>query len=411
MNLLGGQARQLRLALLQAPDHAVGRVVAMLDGMADRSTIDQVLDSVRPRLRRLQPPRPLRLPRLLFLPLDAALVAPSAWRVGTLLIPRNAIAPVAALVSEALPELSREVEALACAHTMNDHAVVAGLGARLWPAASLVTTRQIPPGWGAAGLPDAAAAPILALCAALWRNAVPLWQARMAAASGTEDALPLAQAALAPLVAEGAGPLSAGLALLLRSSVMPGQIASLATRLSGQIHPAAERELTRLLVDDAAAVAAASSTREMAEVAGLLARRLSDLEQTASALVRDERRRHAATLRRDTGQACHAHFAEAMVALLLAPAARAATGPRAEDVVVAALEAAARDLRRLEAAGRRLGQETAFDHTLRDAVTQIAALAAIPSRGLNRIELARLVEILAGPEAALVLAEALQGNA
>lgn len=402
MNLLGGQARQLRLALQQAPDHAVGRVVAMLDGLADRSMIDEVLNSVRPRLRRLQPPRPLRLPRLLFLPLEAALVPAAGWRPGSNLVPRSAITPIAALVSGALPDLAEQVEAGTVGHSLTDHAVVAALGARLWPAASMVATPQVPRGWVAAGLPESAALPILALCAAVWRQAVPLWQARTAASAGAMEALALARAALAPLVADGAAPLSAGLTLLLRAALAPGQIATLATSLSAQIHPVAERALASMLADDAAAVAAATSPDEMAQTAGLLARRLADLEHTANALVRDQRQRHAAILRRDTGQACHARFAAALVETLLVPLARVAAGPRAEDSVVAMLEGAARDLRRLEAAGRRLGQEAAFDRSLRDAVAQITRLAATPA-GLNRIEFARLVEILAGPDAALAL--------
>lgn len=402
MNLLGGQARQLRLALQHAPDNAVGRVVAMLDELADRSVIDGLLDSVRPRLRRLQPPRPLRMPRLLFMPLEAALVGPSRWSPGSHFVPRSAILPIAALVSAALPALVDEIETAVHGHSLADHDVVAALGSRLWPAAGLVVTPQVPPGWVAAGLPEAAAAPMLALCAAVWHQAVPLWHARAAAMAGDAGALELARAALAPLVAEGAAALSAGLTLLLRSSLTPGQIATLAIGLSAQILPVAERALASMLADDAAAVAAATTPNEMAETAALLARRLVDLEFTASAMVRDERRRHAAILRRDAGQACHAHFAKAMAELLLVPAAYAAAGPRAEDAVAATLEAAARDLRRLEAVGRRLGNETDFDRTLRDAVAQLSALATT-SCGLNRIEVARLVEILAGPVAALAL--------
>lgn len=404
MSLLGGQARRLRLALLQAPDHSLGRVVAMLDGLQDRSVIDQVLDSVRPRLRRLAPARPLRLSRLLFLPLDTVIDPPSGWRPGSQRIPRSAIAPIADLVSAALPRLAEEIEAAALGHSHEDHAVVAALGARLWPAAGVLAHTQMPRGWVAAGLPASAAAPVLGLCTAIWRHAVPLWQARAAALAGTMDALALARAALAPLVAEGAGPLAAGLTLLLRASLTPGQVATLAASLSGQIHPLAERELTSMLAENAAAVAAATTAGEMAKAAALLARRLADLDVSDNAAVREARRRQAATLRRDTSQSCHAHFAGALVERLLMPAATAAAGPPAEDAVVTMLESAARDLRRLEAVGRRLGQESTFDSTLRDAVAQLRRLAATPG-GLERIDIARLIEILAGPEAALATLE------
>jgi hypothetical protein len=121
-------------------------------------------------------------------------------------------------------------------------------------------------------------------------------------------------------------------------------------------------------------------------------------------VVREQRQMQAATLRRETSHSCHAYFAGALAERLLLPAATAASGPRAEDAVVVMLELAARDLRRLEAAGRRLGQKTAFDATLRDAVAQLRRLAMIPG-GLDRIEIARLIEILAGPEAALSILE------
>ncbi|OYW10798.1 MAG: hypothetical protein B7Z53_00015 [Rhodospirillales bacterium 12-71-4] len=400
MSLLGGQARQLRVALQQAPDHAVGRVVAMLDGLNDRGAADAVLDSVRPRLRRLQPPRPLRLPRLLFLPVEGALVEARDWRPGNPYVPRSAIAPIAALLARDMPALAEEIEAAALGHTMANSPLVSQLGGLLWPAAGAGLRFAIPPNWAASGLPPEAAEPILALCCGLWRHAVALWQARSAAEEGPPE--PLVRAALAPLALEGNGPLTAGMTLLLRSATQPAQVAAVAATLSNIMSPLVERELTALLVADAAAVAEAETAREMADTAGRLGRRLADMECTGTATQREERRRQAVTLRRDTSQACHQHLAQAVVKTLLLPAVRAAAGPPAADATVLALEIAARDLRQLEVAGRRLGHEAAFDRTLRDALQQLHRLAQAPG-GLGRIELARLAEILAGPEAGCAL--------
>ena len=76
------ELRRLRRDLSMAADEQIARVVAMLDRLPDRGEADQVLDPLRPRLRTLKPPRPLTLARLLFMPLEGALVAPTAWRRG-----------------------------------------------------------------------------------------------------------------------------------------------------------------------------------------------------------------------------------------------------------------------------------------------------------------------------------------
>ena len=62
------------------------------------------------------------------------------------------------------------------------------------------------------------------------------------------------------------------------------------------------------------------------------------------------------------------------------------------------LEEAARGLRRLELAGRQLGGDEHYDRMLRTAARQIGE-----DRAGSLVERARLVEILAGSEAALTL--------
>jgi hypothetical protein len=401
MSLLGAQARRLRVALAEAPDMAVGRVVAMLDALEDRGAVDALLDSVRPRLQRLRPPRPLGVARLLFLPLEGALVAAADWRGAPAELPRSAAQPIWRAVRAGIGPLVAEIEATATGHTMENHALVAALGARLWPAAGDLPLTRTPPGWQEAGLSQDAAAPLLALCGAVWRHAPLLWQARCAAAEGPPEAL--LRAALSPLASEGPAPLAAGMVLLLREASAPATVAAVAASLAPGLGTVAERELAALLARDAGAIRTAGTPAEMAEAAARLSKRLENLETAAGAGQREPRRQQAAMLRSDTGAACHARFAEALVAALLMPAAQAAAGPPADDHVVAALERSARDLRRLEASGRRLGNENEFDRTLRDALRRLAALAAVPGGGLARVELARLAEILAGPEAALPL--------
>jgi hypothetical protein len=407
MTMPGSHAKNLRAALVDAPDHALGRVVAMLDALRDRSEVDILLDGIRPRLRRLRPQRPVRLARLLCLPLEGVLVNPGAWRQSPLLVPRSAIRPITAAVAVSLGEMVLELEVLAAGGNLSDEALVQALGDRLWPAAGRAILPALPEGWAEAGLPDDSAAPMLALCGAVWRNAPALWAA---AYPGARDVAgePEIRAALAPLAAEGRAALLAGLALLLRDSALPGVAVSVAGSLMPAVQQTAEQELAAALTRDAAMVASAASPGEMAGAAQRLVRRMEGLESTDHPIAREQRRQLAATLRREVGSACYAHYARALAESLLAEATRLAAGPPATDAQVAALERMARDLRRLEVAGRRLAAEAAFDRTLSDTIRRLLPLAAGPG-GLARVEVARLVEMLAGPQAALPLLEEGEG--
>lgn len=400
MTIVGTATRQIRAALADAPDAALGRVVAMLDGLVDRGEADAVLEAVRPRLRRLRPPRPLRLARILMLPLEGALVPAANWKGAAPEIPRSAIGAICAMLETALGPRAEEIEAAALGHTTAHHAAITALGARLWPAAGRVPLPAAPPAWAQSGLPPAAAGPILALCAALWRHAVPLWEAREAAALGPPERL--LRAALAPLAAEGAAPLTAGMVLLLRQAARPGLVSQVAISLYPAAAAAADREMEALLAREVEAIAGSASPAEAMEAAAALGQRLADLEAAQSAGVLTDRRGQAVLVRRDSAQHCQRHLAEALMTRLLLPAATAAGGPPADDRVIASLEEAARELRQLELAGRRLGQEAAFDKALREAVARLLGLGMTPG-GLTRFEIGRIIELLAGTEAALPL--------
>jgi hypothetical protein len=401
MSGLSSAARQLRAALAVAPDGAVGRVVAMLDGLVDRGEVDAVLDGVRPRLRLLRPARPLRFGRILLMPVEGALVPPLAWKGSPTEIPRSAIAAIVATAHDALGELAEEMEGAALGHNTDNTGLIRSLGGRLWPAAGRAALPISPKLWAESGVPPAAVPQVLALCGALWRHGAPLWAAREAAAEGPPE--PILRAALAPLAAEGAAPLTAAMVLLVRHAARPGQVAAVATGLNAAAASAADREIAGLLSREAKAIAACEDPASAAAAAISLGRRLADLEVVVETPTLAGRRHQVATVRRDTAATCHARFTEALASRLLAPAAAAcASTMRAADDLVARLEAAAWELHQLEAAGRRLGQEAAFDRSLREGVAKLAALAAAPG-GLGRVELARLVEILAGPDAALPL--------
>ncbi len=155
-------------ALASAPDAKLGRIVGMLDSLGDRGAADALLAAARPRLRDLRPARPLRFTRLLALPFEPVLVSTEAWDGGAATMPRAALAPIGAALHAALGPVAEEIETAALGHTMAETALVARLGARLWPLAARARPALPPPGWGAAGLPEPMAGPLLDLARRLW---------------------------------------------------------------------------------------------------------------------------------------------------------------------------------------------------------------------------------------------------
>ncbi|WP_137179631.1 hypothetical protein [Roseomonas sp. AR75] len=160
----------MRLALAAAPPDKLGRIVGMLDSLQERGVADALLQAARPRLKDLRLNRPMRFTRLLAVPLEPALVPPEAWTRTPIEIPRNALSPIGEAVRVAIGPVAEEIEAASLGRTMADQAMVARLGARLWPLAAAAGLPAVPPGWEEAGLPAASAAPVLALCRALWRG-------------------------------------------------------------------------------------------------------------------------------------------------------------------------------------------------------------------------------------------------
>jgi hypothetical protein len=161
----------LREALAGAPDATLGRIVGLLDSLNDRRSADALIAAARPRLKDLRPARPLRFTRLLALPFEPVLVATETWDGGLTSIPRAALSPIGQAMHAALGELAEAIETAALGQTMANAALVARLGARLWPAAAQARLALPLPGWAEAGLPEAAAAPLLGLAKRLWRGA------------------------------------------------------------------------------------------------------------------------------------------------------------------------------------------------------------------------------------------------
>jgi hypothetical protein len=111
---------------------------------------------------------------------------------------------------------------------------------------------------------------------------------------------------------------------------------------------------------------------------------------------RPSKRARADALRKAMDAMCRARFEQEASDHVLAAAMLANSATSMADLQ--ATEAAMRELRVFENVARRLGGPDHYERVLRKAAGQIAALQAAPL-----IDRVRLVEILAGPEAALAL--------
>jgi hypothetical protein len=122
------------------------------------------------------------------------------------------------------------------------------------------------------------------------------------------------------------------------------------------------------------------------------------LQQIEDGTVRSVRRKQLAAIRRQVDAGCRACFAASLQDQVLARL-HVATG---RDIP--ALESAARGLRALETEARAMGGGSAYDLMLSQAAAAVNA-----ESGLDRIDQIRLVEILAGSDAALAMLDDRQG--
>lgn len=393
------EERRLVLALAAASDTALTRVVALVDSLENRAEADRVLERARPRLRHLRPPRPLRLPRLLFLPLGGAIRDAAAWQRGSGQLPRSALAPLAASLRSAAPEGLARLEAACEGQSCDDPAATGRIGRELWALAAAALPEALPAGWAeATGLRDGDHAPLRQLCVAVWRQAGPLWDAVEAAAAGPPE--PLLRAALAGPAAAGEAVFGAALATLLRHAAAPGTVAAIAAGLGPTAGRIAEQALDGFVATAAPELDAAEPARGASAVRRFL-QAMADLE--ASPLCRKpERRRQLQQLRHEVDLACRSAFATGVETQLVDPIGRLVAA--AADCEVDQLEAAARGLKQLEAAGRSVGSESSYDRALRSFGAALEATGArAAAGGLTRVDLARIAEILCGPETALRL--------
>jgi hypothetical protein len=387
-----------------AGDAQVIRIVATVDAMAIRGAADELIAPLRERLAVLRPPRPLRFTRLLFHPLDPVIVAAALWRPGQDGIPRTALAPLADCVRRAIGAQAQAIDVAIRGHTTSETALVAAQGPALWSAAgAILASAAMPPLWRETGLGDAAFAPLARRAGALLAQMPALHRL---CAETVYGLLPPRPEALQAILQDVSAADGAALPMLVRLLLtrLP-QLASMLAMPSGAAGPklkvaldqAVDGLLDQLTAQDGAQAQIANASLAEASVA---VRRIATLlQQIEDGTVRSARRTQLVAIRQQVDAGCRARFATGLQDQVLTRL-HLATG---QDMP--ALEAAARGLRALETEARTMGGSSAYDRMLSQAAEAIKA-----ENGLDRTDQLRLVEILAGSDAALVMLDGRLGE-
>jgi len=397
--------RTLSRGVADASDPQIMRIVATVDAMAARGAADDLIAPLRRRLLTLRPARPLLFARLLLFPLDPLIVHTPHWRPHHCTMPRSAIKPMAQVVEAALGAKAAAIKA-AIQNRRADHAdLVTGLGASLWPeAGSILIRSEVPTGWSATGLADQAYLDLARKVGAVLSVAPALDALWVETAHGL---LPPQRPAVEAIVRTVSG---------LAPSALPMLIALLLMRLP---------QSTSLLYEIETGNAAASLKAATEQAAGLLLEHLDATEGSGSLIAASTlteagattaritallneldradatpgRRKQLHGLRQKLDVDCKLRFETGLSGELLTSLRALPDQPEAGDII--ALETTARSLRAFESEARALGSGSSYDRLLAQAAETVQAQAR--SNGMDRADGLRLVEILAGSEAALAM--------
>ncbi|MDR3531327.1 MAG: hypothetical protein P4L90_12345 [Rhodopila sp.] len=394
--------RALTQEIVGARAPQIMRIVATVDALLSRGPADQLVAPLRRRLKVLRPPRPLRFARLMFRPLEPLIVPAARWRLGQPGIPRTALPPMADHVRLAMGTEAAAIEAEIAGHTAAGTDLIARVGQSLWPAAAQILADTKPPAtWDTTGLGDVVYRPLADIVATLLRQAAALETLCAETANGLLPPRPEAIDAILHQVTT-ANPAALPMTITLLLTRLPEAAAVLAEARAGpeavSVQAVMDQTADRLLrqLDDEEGTEARIADGTLAD-AGVAANRIATLLRhldTSNATPRRRARIRAVRRRLDAG--CQARFAAGLEDELLTPLRQ--SGLLAD---IPALESTARGLRILAAEARVVGSGATYDLLLGKAA-EVIKDSAIQER-LGLAAQLRLVEILAGSEAALAM--------
>jgi hypothetical protein len=376
---------------------ALTNVVEILDRLPDRLEADRLLDAARPRLRQLRPVRSLQFTRLLFLPVDGAIVNSKEWQRGAAHLPRSALPGIAEALRIAMGTEAERLDASFVGKNFQDLGAVDRAGRTLWAAAAAHAPKLQPgPRWDSTGLRAEDFKALVGLAGQVWQHAAPLWAAiKLAGWGPPEEAV---RAALAPMAKQDDGAFAVGLATLMQKATSPGLVAAASAALSDRASAIADAAVDEWLAKARVALPA-EGLAMAASFAESFGRAFKDLENAPPS--RNPRRGdRLVQLRQDAEETCRLAYEEGLETEILRNLPALCSSATSDQI--SALEAQARALRRLEMVGRRYG----IDHGYEGAARRISiaindAKQKLEPAGITRLDLARLAEILLGPEEAL----------
>ena len=383
-----------------ASDSVLQQVVAVLEAVPSRAMLDPIIETARPRLKLLRPPRPVTFARILFLPFDGAVVPLKEWSMGSAKLPRPALMPISEAIQTAMGPEAEKISANLGGRNFFDVLQVDSQGRTLWAeAARLAPTLSFPKGLPAAGLDAAQSRQLLELAAGIWRYADGIWEAKLACFSGPSSEL--VAAALKGPAEEGEAVFSIALLSLLDRAQSPGSVLSTAARLSPIASNIADQKL-RELQNAPLPILPAEDPVRAAHIAAEYVALLKELESILSS--RSEARQAVITpLLEKIGEAIK-EVTQQIIQRQFLPALNEPNAKRRAAVVLN-IEILARALGRLEEAGRRAGRFEAFDKLqVSHAVKLRSILNGLDGGGLQRHDVIRIADILLGAEKAMELA-------
>jgi hypothetical protein len=407
------QLSELNQELTSARDEQIARVVAMVDALPVRGAADHLIAPLRPRLAHLRPVRPLRFVRLLFTPFDPIIVPGAKWQPGSPSVPRTAFGSIAEVVKAGLGETMLEIDALIAGRTTGDHSIVACAGALLWPqAARILAQADAPPAhWSETGLSDAAYGALVRSAAVVFGQASALHDlvenVTHGAALRPEEVLRI----LGTSSAEAQTPAAWGMLLAILLSRLPQADAVLRAAVSNGVmgpnsvlRAAADQAIDVILsgLETQGGDGGPIAGSDLAEAGAEVVRILALLQGLDSDRASGARRRRVHELRQRVEQSCRDRFEAGLTAELVAPLML--LRPGASSAEVSRLENVARDLRKLEIAARKLSIRNGLEAQLLRAAEEIGV--PNPDNALGLADRVRMVEILAGPDAAMALLDA-----
>lgn len=389
------ETRALGSMIKTSSDQALSKIVELVDRLSNTEVHARLLGPSLRRLKRLRPPRPASLTRVLCMPLTGALVDPLQWRRAEGRIPRSALMP---LVESLTQLLGPQVEALSLqlrGRNLEENKIVGQIGRPLWQAAGAAAPQLVHnASWARAGLAQQDFAAITRLAGALWRHAGPLWDGMQQV---TEDCPPEAlRAALIGPALENQLVFTAALETLLQRAARPSNFVALLRDLPAPALPVVEDILNKwvgttlpeLLEDDFATVA------RLAQEIGIVIMALEELPRITAKTDAKELVAH----RRVLDQFCRSSYRE-VVSVHVTQALLEMTEDDAE--AVGEIEGMARIARSLEETGRRFGSPKPYEEVQEEFRTQLEKrLQEEASPGITAMQLARIEEILIGREAA-----------